>query len=132
MAIATNGRICGLSACSVELTHKKFYIEDDFDIDAYLANLWGITASSEEVTFKVRFSKEVARYIKEERYESRPDFVDQEDGSLLLIVTTRGTDEFLRWMKQFGKDAELLEPVEYRERMLDEIREMERRYGRKN
>ena len=114
---------------TVELTHQKFAMEQDFDIDAYLANLWGIKAEAEEVTFKVRFSKEVARYIKEERYESKPQFIDEADGSLLLIVTTRGSEEFLRWMKQFGKDAELLEPKEYRSKLLEEIREMQQMYS---
>ncbi|MCI1113956.1 WYL domain-containing protein, partial [Stenotrophomonas maltophilia] len=82
----------------------------------------------EEVTFRVRFSKNVARYIKEQRYESKPHFIDEEDGSLLLSVTTRGAEEFLRWMKQYGNDAELLEPVEYRQKLLEEYREMANKY----
>ena len=114
---------------TVEPTDQKFSIGNGFDIDAYLSNLWGIKAEEEAVTFKVRFSKEVARYIKEERYESKPQFIDEADGSLLLVVTTRGSEEFLRWMKQFGKDAELLEPKEYRSKLLEEIREMQQIYG---
>jgi predicted DNA-binding transcriptional regulator YafY len=99
---------------SIELTNKKFFIEDDFDIDRYLDKVWGIKAEKEEVTFKVRFSNKVARYFKEHRYDSKPQFIDENDGSLLLIVTTRGAVEFLRWMKQYGKDDELLELQEYR------------------
>ncbi|WP_018133106.1 helix-turn-helix transcriptional regulator [Effusibacillus pohliae] len=115
---------------SVQLTREKFVLPADFDIDRYLANLWGIQAEADEVTFKVQFSKEVARYIKEERYESNPQLIDQPDGSLLLIVTTRGPAEFLRWMKQYGKHAELLEPESYRQQLLEEIREMEQKYSR--
>lgn len=94
--------------------------------------LWGIKADTDEVTFKVRFSKEVARYIKEHRYDSKPQFIDQEDGSLLLIVTTRGSEEFMRWMKQYGKDAELLEPAEYRMQLLEEYKELAQKYCQKN
>ncbi|RNB82633.1 transcriptional regulator [Brevibacillus nitrificans] len=112
----------------IELTGKKFFIEDDFDIDTFLDKLWGIKADRNETTFKVRFTKEVARYIKEHKYDSEPQFVDQEDGSLIVTVTTRGAEEFMRWMKQYGKDAELLEPVEYRQRLYGEYREMAERY----
>ncbi|WNC13014.1 transcriptional regulator [Brevibacillus brevis] len=113
---------------SIELTRKKFFIEDDFDIDSFLDKLWGIKAESDETTFIVRFSREVARYIKEHKYDSKPRFTDQEDGSLIVTVTTRGAEEFMRWMKQYGKDAELLEPVEYRQRLYEEYREMAERY----
>jgi predicted DNA-binding transcriptional regulator YafY len=113
---------------SIELTNKKFFIEDDFQIDSFLDKLWGIKAETEEVTFRVRFSKNVARYIKEQRYDSKPQFIDEEDGSLLLIVTTRGAEEFLRWMKQYGNDAVLLEPAEYRQKLLEEYREMANKY----
>ncbi|MET3289297.1 UNVERIFIED_CONTAM: putative DNA-binding transcriptional regulator YafY [Brevibacillus sp. OAP136] len=113
---------------SIELTTKQFFIEDDFEIEAYLDKLWGIKGDSEEISFKVRFSKDVARYIKEQRYESTPTFEDNDDGSLTLSVTIRGSEEFLRWMKQYGKDAELLEPVTYREKMLEEIKQMYQMY----
>ena len=113
---------------SIELTGKRFFIEDDFSIDSFLDKLWGIQADSNEITFKVRFSKDVARYIKEHRYDSKPQFHDEEDGSLLLTVTTRGSEEFLRWMKQYGKDAELLEPIEYRKKLLEEYQELAQTY----
>ncbi|TRY24795.1 transcriptional regulator [Brevibacillus sp. LEMMJ03] len=114
---------------SIALTNKKFFIEDDFDIDRYLDKVWGIKAETDEVTFKVRFSSKVARYIKEHHYDSPPQFIDEQDGSLLLIVTTRGAEEFLRWMKQYGNDAELVEPQEYRMQLLEEYRELARTYS---
>lgn len=117
---------------SVELTRKKFTIKDGFQIDSFLDKLWGIKADSNEVTFQVRFSKNVARYIKEHHYDYPPKLIDEEDGSLLLIVTTRGADEFLRWMKQYGRDAELIEPVEYREKLLREYEELFQRYSKQN
>jgi len=113
---------------SIELTNKNFFIEDDFDIDAYLDKLWGIKADGRETTFTVRFSRNVARYIKEHQYDSKPQLEDLPDGSLLLTVTTRGAEEFLRWMKQYGKDAELLAPAEYRQQLLDEYRTLAERY----
>lgn len=114
----------------ITFTNQRFSMVNGFQIDQYLANLWGITAGEEEVTFQVRFSAKVARYVKEERYAAHCQWADQADGSLILWVVTRGPEEFLRWMKQFGKEAELLAPAEYRRRMLAEIEEMREMYRR--
>lgn len=114
----------------VELTNKKFYLYEEFDIDQYLSDLWGIEAQSDQpVTFRVRFAQEVARYIREARYDSQPTFEDEPDGTLLLTVSTRSVDSFLRWVRQYGKDAELLEPLEYRARMIEEVGMMYRQYS---
>ncbi|MBS4024469.1 MAG: transcriptional regulator [Clostridia bacterium] len=113
---------------AVALANKHFFIEDDLDIDAYLATLWGVQDEMEEVTFKVCFSQEVARYIKEEQYYTKCDITDNEDGSIDFTAAVRSGNEFLRWLRQFGKEAEILAPEEYRQKMLDEAEEMRRMY----
>lgn len=114
----------------VEVTQKHCFIEDDFDIDQYLANLWGIESKKDEnpTTFQVRFSPAVARYIKEESYYQDPQITDNPDGTILFTVTVRGADEFLRWFRQYGPDAELLKPEKYRKQIIQEIEEMKNRY----
>lgn len=44
---------------------------------------------------------------------------ENKDGSLLFEVTLNHEQEFLLWLRQYGPDAEILEPVEYREVMRD-------------
>jgi hypothetical protein len=34
----------------------------------------------------------------------------------------------MRWMKQYGADAELLEPMAYRQKLHEELREMVQKY----
>lgn len=112
----------------IESTNNEFIIKGDFNIEEYLDKVWGIIREEEEVTFTVRFSKEVARYVKEAHYEQQPAITDLDDGSILFEVTIRGTVEFLRWVKQYGKDAEIISPKKYRQKMLEEIKEMQAIY----
>ncbi|GAX90693.1 transcriptional regulator [Effusibacillus lacus] len=114
----------------VELTSKRCFIEEDFDIDRYLSDLWGIGSKEDEkpTTFQVWFSPAVARYIKEESYYQDPEITDNPDGSILFAVTVRGVDEFLRWFRQYGTHAELLKPEKYRRQIANEIEEMRNRY----
>jgi len=67
--------------------------------------------------FKVLFNKNVARYIKEEEYVATPKLTEQKDGSLLFEVTLNDDREFLKWVMQYGPDAEILEPIKYRGKM---------------
>jgi predicted DNA-binding transcriptional regulator YafY len=113
---------------AVALTNKHFFIEDDLNIDAYLATLWGVQDELEEVAFNVRFSPAVARYIKEEQYYTKCAITDNEDGSINFAATVKSGSEFLRWLRQFGKEAEILAPEEYRHKMLAEAEAMIKMY----
>lgn len=112
----------------IELTKRTFTMIKGFDIDEYLDKVWGMFRDEEEETFEIRFSKEVARYIKEVTYETEPTITDLPDGAIHFKVTIRGANEFLRWVRQFGKEAEILAPKKYRDEMLKEIKELEKIY----
>lgn len=113
---------------TLELSNKQFFMEDDFDVDAYLGKLWGVLDEQEEITFRVRFSQEVARYVKEEQYYTKCDLIDNQDGSIIFTATVKSGSEFLRWLMKFGKEAEILEPMEYRQKLLAEVEEMRKMY----
>lgn len=99
---------------SVEITHLT-YDKGDFSVKQYLKNTWSIDRGDKNVTFKVRFSPDVARYIKEEELFVHPRMKDQKDGSLLFEVTVNNEREFIRWVLQYGPDAEIVEPKSVRE-----------------
>ncbi|MGG4036355.1 WYL domain-containing protein [Paenibacillus cisolokensis] len=53
-----------------------------------------------------------------------------EDGGLLFQVTVNNEDEFIRWLLQYGEDAEILTPVTARNAMKEKLRRWGRVYGR--
>ncbi|MBY0119394.1 transcriptional regulator [Paenibacillus sp. FSL H8-0317] len=86
----------------------------DFNITQYMKNTWSIDRGDENIHFKVRFSEKVAPYIKEEEMFVRPRMTNMSDGGLLFEVTLNSSREFLKWLYQFGPEAEVLEPREFR------------------
>lgn len=104
----------------VELLDLKFD-RGDFNIRNYLKHTWSIEQGDKLMRFKVRFSAAVARYVKEEELFVHPRMTDLPDGGLLFEVTVNQEAEFLRWVLQYGGDAEVLEPADVRSRMRDQL-----------
>lgn len=114
---------------AVVLQDETFEIDPTFNVDEYLAKRWTIFADdAEETTFVVRFNKEVARYVDEYIFYTETMIKKEKDGSILLQATVKSRKEFLRWIRGFGLNAEVLEPVEVRETLHAEYRQLMERY----
>lgn len=111
----------------VTLTNQT-YDKSGFNIKQYLKNTWSIERGEDEIHFKVRFSSEVARYVKEEEMFVRPRMKDLPDGSLLFEVTLNHDREFMNWVYQYGPEAEILEPASYREKMKEQLKKWQALY----
>lgn len=93
----------------------------DFSIKKHLKNTWSIEQGERNITFKVKFSAEVARYIKEEELFVHPRMKDHRDGSMTFEVTVNNEKEFIRWIFQYGPSAEILEPKAVRESLKNQL-----------
>lgn len=114
---------------SLKKTDQHFTIPETFNIRDFLANRWSIIADEQEVIhFVVRFHKKIARYIDEHHFYSDTILIKQPDGSLLLKTKVKSKIEFLRWIRSFGLDAEVLEPIEIRNEMKQEYEKLLQRY----
>ncbi|MFD2698975.1 helix-turn-helix transcriptional regulator [Paenibacillus shunpengii] len=112
---------------SMEMTETHFD-RRDFNLKSYMKNTWSIERGEQQIHFKVKFSADVARYIKEEELFISPKMKDMKDGSLLFEVTLNHDREFLNWLSQYGPDAEILEPVSYRDVMRERLEKWSRLY----
>ncbi|WP_054950147.1 helix-turn-helix transcriptional regulator [Numidum massiliense] len=101
----------------MKLTEETFD-RGNFDLHKYLANVWVIDKQDDNVRFVVWFSPKIARYVLEAEVSVKPKItIDEDDDSVLMEVTVSSGDEFLRWLLQFGPEAEIIEPPSYREKM---------------
>lgn len=112
----------------VELTNQSFD-KGDFNIRQYLKNTWSIERGDKPMTFKVKFSAEIARYIKEEELFVHPRMKDLPDGTLLFEVTVNNEREFLKWMLQYGPEAEIIEPKAVREKLKKQLDQWVAKYS---
>jgi predicted DNA-binding transcriptional regulator YafY len=102
-----------------ELLESEYEIPDDFDIQAW-RDASDFTAKPGRGTARVLFRGRGVRFAREEL--PRRDVKDLPDGSVLARVTVRSEPWFLSWVLQYGRDAEVIEPPELREKVADTCR----------
>lgn len=90
-------------------TKDSFEMLPEFDLDEFMAASFGIY-QGEPTRVKIRFSPEVAGYIKEKIWHDSQKLEVQEDGSLLFEAVVAGTHEIMYWILGWGSHAEVLEP----------------------
>ncbi|TSB47701.1 helix-turn-helix transcriptional regulator [Alkalicoccobacillus porphyridii] len=114
---------------SVTLQEETFEIDKTFDVDTYLENRWTIIAEDEEeTTFMVRFDPNIARYVDEFTFYTETSVTKEADGAVVLKATVKSRKEFLRWVRGFGLDAEVLEPQDIRDEIHNEYKIQMSRY----
>jgi len=86
-----------------------FVYPADFNPDKLLESAFGIIYD-DPVTVRIRFSAGQARYIRERRWAADQALEEEEDGSIILAMSTSGWWEVRQWILSFGPEAELLEP----------------------
>jgi len=106
---------------TLTVTEAAFVSPDDFDPDALLENAFSIVYD-EPIEVTIRFSSDIARYIKERVWAKGQVITDREDGSIDLDMKTSGWFDVKKWILSFGAEAELIEPLKLRKEIIEEIR----------
>lgn len=107
---------------NVKILNETFK-KNPIDIEKYLQYTWSVIRGEERIHFKIKFSPKIARYIKEEQYNVKPKFTDLPDGGLLFEVIVNDDREFIKWVMQYGPEAEILEPKKYRNKMKEVLQQ---------
>lgn len=97
-----------------EILKNSFDMPSEFDIVKMLARSWGIIWG-EETTVKLRFSPAVTRRVKESVWHPSQTIDDLPDGGCILTMKIGSTLEMTPWIRGWGPDVEVIEPVELRE-----------------
>jgi predicted DNA-binding transcriptional regulator YafY len=112
------------------LTDEPFTIPEGFDPQRLLASAWGVIWRDEgEIEVTLRFAPSVVRRVKESTWHHSQRIEDLPDGSCLFTVMIGSTQEVKPWIRGWGAAVEVLSPHEFREEMIEEVREMARVYG---
>lgn len=94
---------------SVRLSREKFTLPEDFSIEEYFQNSWGVY-KGKLTKFKVKFTGEAAVMVRTSKHQPYEEITELEDGSIIYETTVAGREEFIRWILGFGPAAEILEP----------------------
>ncbi len=118
----------------VQTTSRLFSRPSGFKLETHFRNTFGIVRSSgRPAEVVVRFTGPVANVVEERLWHEtqqlewhspeRTLFEQHPDEAGVLIATFRLSDftELKRWLKGFGRHAEVLKPAELRDEMRDEL-----------
>jgi proteasome accessory factor B len=112
------------------LTDESFSIPESFDPQRLLAAAWGVIWRDEgEIEVTIRFAPSVVRRVKESTWHHSQRIEDIPDGSCLFTVKVGSTQEIKPWIRGWGAAVEVLEPKQFRNEMIAEIRDMTKIYG---
>jgi predicted DNA-binding transcriptional regulator YafY len=106
----------------IKLLHqskKTFEVPEDFDVEEFVRPSFGIYQGP-ATKVKIRFSPEVAGYIKESIWHESQRIIDEKDGSIIFEAEVAGTDEIRFWLMSWGSKAEVLEPLSLRDKIRTE------------
>lgn len=114
---------------SVDFTHDIYRLPDDFDPQVLLADAWGIWFTGEPpIEVIMKFSEKVARRVKETRWHASEIVEDQPDGSLLWKARIAEPKEMLPWIRGWGADVEVIEPIYLREAIIKDVSQLMKIY----
>ena len=109
------------------ITPDSFEYPKSFDPEAMLDSTFDFFYE-EPSDFKIWFSADQARYIKEREWSKTQKIEDQEDGSIILTMRTGGTWAVKRWVLSNGAQAKVLEPESLKQEMMEELKTAYERY----
>lgn len=113
----------------IELTDRQYTIPETFDPRELLADAWGIWyTEAEPVEVVLRFHPRVAHRVRETRWHRSEQVEGQPDGSLLWRAPVAEPQEMVPWIRGWGGDVEVLEPVPLREALVNETRKLAAMY----
>lgn len=116
----------------VHSTKLPAAVPEKFDLAEWLEHSFGVfrSNSTELLTIRIHFAREVARYVKESRWHGSQELSVQKDGSLIAEFRLTDTQEIKRWIMSFGPNAKVLEPRELVEEIQRDLEHMLTKYVR--
>ncbi len=112
----------------VSLTKTPFTIPATFSIDRYIEESFNQIHEEETMDIAIRFTPHQAQWIREHRWHSTQVIEEQTDGSVILKMRIGALDAVMHWVMRYGKEAEVLEPKELRQMIIEELRLTKRLY----
>lgn len=97
--------------------------------EQYSQNRFEKMTSDEQITLKIIFEGQTARYIREYEDYKADKITDMDENRILFERKTTYTPDILQWVLRFGADAEVVEPEALRFEVMWEARRMARKYG---
>lgn len=106
-----------------------FKIPDDFDLEEFTGRGLGIFAGNETREFVIRIAAKAVNWLIEDPWHHQQVVEKQPDGTALLRVPGVSDLEIIPKVLQLGALAELISPLEARQRITQIVSDLQQKYG---
>ena len=106
---------------AAEISPFPFRRPKNFDLATHLATSFGVYQGKDDVTVRIRFVPDTARYVLESKWHPSQRLTKRRDGSVLAEFRLCGTEEIKSWVLSFGAKAVVLEPESLRREIQAEL-----------
>ncbi|MEM9773188.1 MAG: CRISPR-associated helicase Cas3' [Chloroflexota bacterium] len=114
----------------VETNHNEGYvIGQDFQGVDIFDNAWSIMLGEETDRVVLQFSEQVKDRVLETNWHPSQNYTAQEDGTLKWWVDVASTVDIENWIRGWGRDVEVLEPLSLRDKMKTHVGAMAEQYN---
>jgi predicted DNA-binding transcriptional regulator YafY len=113
------------------LPQTSFEIREDYSFKQRHQHAFSVYTGDTPITVKIRFNAEKAAYIQEVCWHPSQKITSDPEhpGSIIFEVQAAYPKEVIWWMRRWCQDAEVLEPCEMREYMLEIAQQEVAMYG---
>lgn len=105
---------------SLEVTDEEFEIPESFDFEEFMSRSFRVMRGRARMV-RIRISPGWARYVGERIWHPSQRTRELDDGGLELSFEAGGLEEICRWVLGLGPEAEVLEPMELREMVVESL-----------
>lgn len=109
---------------SIKDTGLSYTIPPDFSMEEYFKAGWHIFRYGKPVEVKLKFKKEVVRWVTRRKWHPTQKVEKNKDCSIIFSVTLNGTKELRWWVYHWGQNCEVISPPEFRKEVLAELKAM--------
>jgi len=114
---------------AAKLLHERFSLPADFDATQFSERRFGIFKGEESATVRIRFTRQVAPYVREREWHPDQEIIEHQDGSLVLAFPADHFFEVRQWILAWGCGAQVLEPDFLVTSIREELASMIRTYS---
>jgi predicted DNA-binding transcriptional regulator YafY len=114
----------------IEILDASFQKPDDDHIEDLMKSSFGVFLGK-PAKVRIRFSADIAGYVKEKIWHETQMIREQEDGSIIFEAEVSGLSEIKFWIMKWGHQAKVLEPASLRHAIRQEAARMVSMYALK-
>jgi len=106
---------------ALRMVDELAIVPDDFDLNAYFGNAWGVYRGKKSCEVELWFTPEAARIVTETVWHHTQKVARQKDGSVTLRFQVDGLEEIANWILSWTGRCMVLQPPELRSRVVEKL-----------